>query len=197
LICFLWSFLVSWPGLRVSRVNRANLDYFFLSFLNYFFPQNILQHWVDWELGFIIIFVFAFYRVITVPWPLSWVSQVNQVNSSFFSSFFNWIFFFNLILQHEVDWELYFIFVLFTIYRVISVSWSRFVKLTRVDFGYFLSIFYFVFQFNPSLLSWFGIRLHNIIYFLSNRLSRFYNLDSGLGRSTHVFFIFFFIDLFF
>jgi len=123
---------------------------------------------------------------------LSWVSRVNQVNSSFFSSFFNWIFFFNFILQHEVDWELYFIFVLFTIYRVISVSWSRFVKLTRVDFGYFLSIFYFVFQFNPSLLGWFGIRLHNIIYFLSNRLSRLYNLDSGLGRSSHVFLSFFY-----
>jgi hypothetical protein len=158
-----------------------------LSFLNYFFLKFILQHWVNWELGFIIIFVFAFYRVITVPWPLSRVLRVTKLTQVFFHLFLIEYFFFNLILQHEVDWELYFIFFLFTIYRVISVSWSRLVKLTQVDFGYFLLIFYFVFQFNHSLLSWFEIMLHNIIYLLSNKLSRSYNLDNGLGRSTHVF----------
>jgi hypothetical protein len=57
-------------------------------FFNWFFLVNvIIQHWVNWELSFIICFnFFFFYAVILVLW-LSF-NRLTQVNSTYF---FNWI----------------------------------------------------------------------------------------------------------
>jgi hypothetical protein len=46
--------------LQVSRVDSGHL-------FNLFFLNSILQHRVDWELDFIIIFLFSFNGIIMVP----------------------------------------------------------------------------------------------------------------------------------
>jgi len=84
--------------------------------------------------------------------------------SHFFVSFF-----FNLILQYWVDWELVFI-IHFNLFFT-RLSWSHnsgheFSKLTRVDSSYFFVLFlidFFLISF--STFSWLGITLHNLFLF--------------------------------
>jgi hypothetical protein len=45
--------LISWPKLLVLQVNPSLIEFFFCLF-NWFFFNFIFQHWVHWELRFII-----------------------------------------------------------------------------------------------------------------------------------------------
>ena len=79
---------------------------------------------------------------------LTWVWQVNSSYSGYFFYSFLFDFFFNLILENWVDWELIFIFFLF----FMGLSWSydldHAVKL--IDSGFFchfLSFFNFILQY--------------------------------------------------
>jgi hypothetical protein len=140
---------VSWLKLWVNLIDSS----FFCIFLNDFFFNFILQHWVDYELGLMIYFClvsmilswsydliyfwFAFYEVISVSWLKSWV---NLIDSSFFCIFLN-DFFFNFILQHSVDYELDLIIYFGLLYTRLSWSYDSghvFRGLTRVDCGHFI-----------------------------------------------------------
>ena len=118
------------PGCKFYKLAKLTRVIFIL-FLIIFFLNFILQHWVYYGLGFIIVFFMFFLGIIKVLWLRSRVFQVSHINFGFFLSFFNWIFFFNFILQYWIDWELeFFIFIFF--YRVISISWPGFDRLIIV-----------------------------------------------------------------
>ena len=120
---------------------------------------RLIENWVSYS------FIFH-YEIIMVSWLRSQVLHVSQVNLGFFYPFFNWIFFFNFIIQHWVYWEFDFIIiVMICFYRFIPVLRPEFDRLTRVDPKYFLIDFFF--HCIPSTLGWLGIELHNFfIYFL-------------------------------
>jgi hypothetical protein len=134
LICFFFYEVisVSWLKLWVNLIDSS----FFCIFLNDFFFNFILQHWVDYELGLMIYFClvsmrlswsydliyfwFAFYEVISVSWLKSWV---NLIDSSFFCIFLNDFFFqfypstfgWLWIRPHNLFW--------FALYEVILILW--------------------------------------------------------------------------
>lgn len=62
----------------------------FLSFfkIECFFFNFVLQHFSDWELSFMIFFLFFFYGIITISWLelQIWLSEVNIGWSNMFSS---------------------------------------------------------------------------------------------------------------
>jgi len=109
----------------------------FCLYLIIFFLNSIFQHRVDWELGFIIVSRFVFYRVIIISLPELWVLWVSKVDSCFFVLFLIDFFFLSFILQYLVDWELYFIIFLIVFYKVILVSWPSFDRLIWVDLSFF------------------------------------------------------------
>jgi hypothetical protein len=75
-----------------DKLTQIGSIYFFVLFYLIFFFNFIIQHWVNWELSFII-FLFAFYRVIQV-----W--RFNSDRLELFFCHFLFDFFFNLILQY-------------------------------------------------------------------------------------------------
>ena len=75
-------------------------------------------------------------------------------------------FFFTFILQYWVDWKLdFYKFIWFDFYGVISVSWLRFDRLTRVDSAHFVYFLFYFIQFNPSIFGWLRIELYFFILF--------------------------------
>jgi len=134
---------VSWPGSYILRLPMLILV-IFCSFLFKFFKK--------------------IYRSI-----LSWLRiEFHNCNPSHdFHGLTGWLGFFcfflidfNFMLQHWLDWELYFIYIYIYIYIyiwVILISWLEFGKLISFDSNHFYLI---SFQFNPStcwLKMWFFI----------------------------------------
>jgi len=91
-------------------------------------------------------------------------------------------FFFNLIFQHWVDRQLYFMiyfglfFMRLSQFYDSSREFGGLTQLTRVFFFIFFNWYFF--QFYLSTLSWLWIRLHDLFGLFSMRLSRFYELGS-------------------
>jgi len=91
------------------------------------------------------------------------VWQVNPGRIGICFGFFSW-FFFKLMLQNWVDWILCFVIFLFVFYRVIMVLWQT-LWVSPTVLGCFCLFFKKKFQFYPLILSWLGIRLHNLFQF--------------------------------
>jgi hypothetical protein len=74
-------------GYRFGELNHIDLDRFFFS---YFFFNFIIQHWVDWKIGFIICFNFISMRLSQSRDPKYKFGKLTQVDSSccFFLIFF-------------------------------------------------------------------------------------------------------------
>jgi hypothetical protein len=87
-----WSHDLSHEVCGLTRLTRV--------FFNYFF-NFILQHWIDWELNFIIFFQFAFYRVTLVSSP-GFDSLTRVELSNYFVLFCIWFYF--LFKPSILDW---------------------------------------------------------------------------------------------
>ena len=109
--------MVSWLGSRVLKVSYVVLGIFCFFLIEYIFYFNIGL--ID---NLTIIFLFALYGVISVYWPkLTWV---------IFLSLFLFIYF-NVILQHLVNWEYDFFFM------GLSRSYNLGHELGRLTRGFF------------------------------------------------------------
>jgi len=97
---FYGDILVLWS--KFDRLTQVDSNNFFVFCLIDLFINFILQYLVDWEFSFMFL-LFTFCGVMMVSWPGSQVLWVSQIGSGFFLSFFNWIFFSILIIQHCVD----------------------------------------------------------------------------------------------
>jgi hypothetical protein len=77
---------------------EIELCYFFCFFNFNFQFHHLLLYLLRIE--FHNIFYFAFYKIILILWPESWVLQVNLVDVGFLGHFCNWFSFFNFIFYH-------------------------------------------------------------------------------------------------
>jgi hypothetical protein len=89
---------VSWPGSRVRLVNSNWPKSFLCPFFNWFFFDFIIQHWVNWEMSFII--YLDFFSI-----GLSW-SHDEGHEFSRLTQAARGVFFLNFIIQHRIDCEL-------------------------------------------------------------------------------------------
>ena len=89
--------------------------------------------------------------------------------SCFFVCFFNCVFFFKFIFQHWVYWKLDFI--IFSIYFLLGYPclWPdhAFDRLTSVNADHFFGSFFNIFQFYPSTLNLFKIKIERLTRFNS------------------------------
>jgi hypothetical protein len=107
--------LVSWPISWVWRFNQVDLSLFlYLYFIDLFF-NFILQHWVDWELSFILYFNLLFMELSESHDLGHGFDMLTQVDLDYL------FFFFNFILQYWVDWEWGFIIYFNMLYM--GLSW--------------------------------------------------------------------------
>jgi hypothetical protein len=99
----------------------TQLTRFFFSFPSWlFFLLNfIIQHWIDWELSFMICFGLLSMRLSISHDSGHGFGGLTMV----ISSRFLYLFFFNFIFLNQVDWELIFI-IYFNLFFM-GLSWSH------------------------------------------------------------------------
>jgi len=120
---------------------------FFPFFFNWFFFLNfILQHWVDWELSFVICFDMLSMRLFQSHDSSHKFGGLTLVDPSSFLYPFLINFFLYFVFQHFVDKKMSFIFF-FLILLSIRLSFFHdsgrgFGKLTRVNMSYFFGSFF-------------------------------------------------------
>jgi hypothetical protein len=108
--------MVSWPGSQVLWVSQIGSGFCFCPFLIDFFFQF-------WSFNIVLIKKLTLYFFLFLCIYLGLMIRVRQVNPSWLGTFFVCFlihFFFNVILQHWVDWKLYFILFFF-----MGISWSH------------------------------------------------------------------------
>jgi hypothetical protein len=140
------------------------------------------------------LFWFTFYEFITVSWLESRVLRVRQVNSGFFLSFFNWIFFFQFHTLTLGVWELKFIISFY--FLSMELFWSPNLGFIGWRGLFFYFFYFFIFQFNPSTLGWLRIELYKFFICFLWIITVLWP-GSWVKRLNLGFFIGFLVDLFF
>jgi hypothetical protein len=125
-----------------------------------FFFNLILQHWIDWEYGFLIIIIlFAFYGFIKVLWL---GLRIRQIDLDFFVPFL-------LEFSSILNWlriKLYNLFQ-FILYKVVLVLLTRSQVWSVNSSGCFMFFFLidFILNFHPLILGWLKIEFHNLFWY--------------------------------
>jgi hypothetical protein len=160
-------------GRKFDRLIQVDSCFFYLLSMRLswiFFSNFILQYWVYWILGFIIYCGLIYTWLARTYNPCYRFDGLTRV--CFLS--FNWPFFFNVIIQHQVDWELGFIIYFGLFFMRFSQSHNSscgFGELTRLTWVLFW-IFHWHFLYF-MIRHWLDCELGFMIYFVlfSMRLS--------------------------
>jgi len=122
----------------------------------------IFQHYIKWELDFIISFYFIFMGLSPSHNLNHGFNRLIMVDYSRFLCIFLVSFFFNFIFNARliVNWVSWFVLIFF--YWVILISWPA-SQVWQVDSGYFFCLFNWFLQFHHSTLGF--LKFCFIIYF--------------------------------
>ena len=124
-----WFALWSYLGLMTWMMNLFSWLKSFLCFFNWFFFNFIFQHWVDWELSFIICF-YLLSIFFLIPWPR--YNTVTQVDSTYFLVKFCFQFYYSTLDWLRIEFNNFFYFLSIRLLGSHNLD-NKFDRLSRVD----------------------------------------------------------------
>jgi hypothetical protein len=116
---------VSWPEWWICSVDSR---VFCVSLIEFFF-NFIFQHWVDWELSFIICF-YLLSIFFLIPWPR--YNRLTQVDSTYFLVKFCFQFYYSTLDWLRIEFNNFFYFLSIRLLGSHNLD-NKFDRLSRVD----------------------------------------------------------------